>query len=440
MNEKSTNLCDLKYDEERGILHTALITCDPESIHEATPNSVSEERKRQVTSEKSTRQDKKGYKRCENASDQIPSNKEQRKAKHNKKSSSEEESTSEDEGDRLGYHGESVDTMSNPKSTKKEKRKEMPRGHVRGRSDNLREDMQYKHQRNKQLNIEGKEKEHTSHEVAYSREKNTRLSGSYAVQRRANSLVKSDGGMPDETVSNYACAENQGSIKHILILGTIGSGKYTIAKNISKIFCSFPTRNNSRESEIVQCIDDGDRFKFVLVNTGGARMPDVWGTKSPTVGTIAASIKQHLRGGISLIMVVVRYECITPEDLEILVNMINSLFTKEAKEHIALIHSGCEFLSNENVIQYMENFKADGPSGQLSSLCRKCSIATGFPNLHEAKSNMVQHFEQTIEESKRKLSDLVESCRFLQPYSKILKPTDDPSRAFPESKPDCSVM
>ena len=244
------------------------------------------------------------------------------------------------------------------------------------------------------------------------------------------------------TGDNFAVVENQGTIKHILMLGTIGSGKYTIAKNISSDSQNFPSRSSLRkQSGIIQCIDDGRLFKFVLVDTGGARMPDVWGAKGPTISEIAGKIKHHLKGGISLIMVIVRYDCDTPEDFQVLCNMIDALFTDEAKQHIALVHNGCETLSREGVKHYIKHFNGQGPSGRLASLCGKApALATAFPNLREAKVEMVEYFKQAIQESKIQLSTLIESCKFFEPYSAILKTTNDPSRVFPDSKQDCCVM
>lgn len=243
------------------------------------------------------------------------------------------------------------------------------------------------------------------------------------------------------TGDNFAVVENQGAIKHILMLGTIGSGKYTIAKNISSDSQNFPPRNSLRkQSGIIQCIDDEGLFKFVLVDTGGARMPDVWGAKSPTISEIAAKIKHYLKGGISLIMVIVRYDCDSPEDLQVLANMIDALFTDEAKQHIALVHNGCETLSKEGVKHYIKHFNGEEPSGRLASLCGKAVLATAFPNLQEVRLEMVEYFKQAIEESKKQLSTLIESCRFLQPYSETLKAGNDPSRVFPDNKQDCCVM
>jgi len=50
-------------------------------------------------------------------------------------------------------------------------------------------------------------------------------------------------------------------------------------------------------------------------------MPDIYGAKGPRISDIAAQIKQYLKSGISLIMVVVRYECSTHEDFQVLANM-----------------------------------------------------------------------------------------------------------------------
>jgi len=58
-------------------------------------------------------------------------------------------------------------------------------------------------------------------------------------------------------------------VKHIVILGTMGSGKYTIAKMLSKGHHSFPLQSSLRESGMIQFIN-ADPFKFVLVDTRGA--------------------------------------------------------------------------------------------------------------------------------------------------------------------------
>ena len=407
--------CLHDYDVKNGALQFGLIKY---ASNEGNPKSAAEERKEEkrklkhhrkaTTKEESTSEDQEEDEHYESVSARgHMSRKEERgKDKYHKKSTSEEKSSSEDQ------EGDECKSAASHVSRKGEKLKEKRREPV---SDNdlpakeyKRKD--YKHQKKSKAVNKETDKDHGS-TLSY------------------------------QPVDDFAFAENQGSVKHIVILGTIGSGKYTIAKNISTNSRNFPSRSSLRESgKIIQYIDDGNRFKFVLVDTGGARMPDVWGAKGPTIGSIAAQIKEYLKGGISLIMVVVRYDCDTLDDIQVLVNMINGLFTSEAKKHIALIHNGCEILSNENVLQYIGQFKADGPSRKLSSLCHKGIVATGFPSLKEVKFEMRKPFEQAIEQSKSILSALVESCKFLQPYSGILKANNDPSGVFPEVKPDCCVM
>jgi len=258
--------------------------------------------------------------------------------------------------------------------------------------------------------------------------------------RRKNKPHSDDSQLQSTATATTPFVENKGMVKHVVILGTMGSGKYTIAKILSKGHHSFPSRSSLRESGIIQFIDV-DFFKFVLIDTGGARMPDIYGAKGPRISDIAAQIKEYLKSGISLIMVVVRYECSTHEDFQILANMINALFTDEARQHIALIHTGYETLSKEHRERYMKNFKRNGPSGQLACLCSKATLAVAFPNLQEVKYEMVEYFKQVTEESKKELFTLIKSCKFLQPYNEILRVNDDPSIVFPqESDPNCCVM
>ena len=323
---------------------------------------------------------------------------------------------------------------------KRDRRDEHVSSYDETKETRKREDKHHKHQRKSK--VASNEKEFSSHETPH---RSKGRSDALQHQRNLTGVDDNIGGIVvghNQSRDDFAVVENQGTIKHILMLGTIGSGKYTIAKNISSDSRNFPARSSLRkQSGIIQCIDDGALFKFVLVDTGGARMPDVWGAKGPTISEIAAKIKHHLKSGISLIMVVVRYDCDTPEDLQVLANMIDALFTNEAKQHIALVHNGCENLSEEGIKQYIKHFNAQGPSGRLASLCGKTpALVTSFPNLREAKVEMTEDFEQAIEESKKKLSTVIESCKFLQPYSEILKANNDPSRVFPDSKQDCCVM
>ena len=139
-------------------------------------------------------------------------------------------------------------------------------------------------------------------------------------------------------------------------------------------------------------------------------------------------------------MVVVRYECGSPEDFQVLANMIEGLFTNEARQHIALIHTGCDTLSKEHKARYIKNFKRKGPSSQLSSLCGKTTLAVGFPNLQEVDYKMAEVYEQIAEESKRELSALIKSSKMLQPYSEILRGNNDQSIVFPELEQNCCVM
>ena len=404
-------------DVDNGTFQMACIDTS-EDTREGIPKFAAEDRKhRKIPSDEEQHvhvgKDKKRDKRhgIESGPHHLSRSEEKKKHKYHEKS--EEESTSEDEEERRKVYNnkstaEEDSTSEDQEGKSKERRRERVResGHDVPAKDYKRKD------------------KHKSKVTSKERDKDH------------DSIV------PHQLGEDIAFAENQGSVKHILILGTIGSGKYTIARNISTNPRNFPTpRKSLRErSGIIQCIDDGNRFKFVLVDTGGARMPDVYGAKGPSIGSIAANIKDYLKSGISLIMVVVRFDCNIPDDFEVLSNLINGLFTDEGKKHIALIHNGCEMLSEENVEEYTRNFNAGGPSRRLSSLCRKDTVATGFPSSEESRSEMAVVLKQITEESKRKLSCLIESCRYLQPYSKILKANNDPSRVFPETKADCCLM
>lgn len=414
-------LYDYNFENEASSmqLQVGVIEGDSEDTDTDTEPAVEEKKQQKKTTSEEvvgqtlTDQDKKGDTRHDDLSSHISTKEDKRKDRR-------------------------IDNLSGTKEERRrDKRDENASSYDAPAREGKREDNHRRHQ--KKSKVTSKVKEYSSLETAYHSK-----GCSDALNRHTNlpDFRISHGSVEEQvqSTSDFAIVENQGAVKHILILGTIGAGKYTIAKNISPDCQSFPSRSSLRQSGIIQRIDDGNRFRFVLVDTGGARMPDDSGAKGLTIGTIATQIKQHLRSGISLILVVVRYDCDAPEDLQVLANIISALFTDEAKQHIALIHNGCETLSKESIPKYIKNFNAGGPSRHLSSLCCKATLATAFPNLREARLEMVEYLKQTIEESKRQLSTLIESCKFLQPYSEILKANNDPSRAFPESKPDCCVM
>lgn len=215
-------------------------------------------------------------------------------------------------------------------------------------------------------------------------------------------------------------SKSLGTRQNILILGTARVGKYTIAKYIATDGQDFTPQDSVRGMGEVHCYEH-QNYNFILIDTAGAHS-ESHANEKISISSIKTKIKSYLEHGINLILLVVRKDCCTPEELDSLANIVNTLFNAAAQEYIALVHTGCENLEEKKRSEYIESFRrSEGPAGKLSSLCRKGVCAVGFPELEQVSNSYIQLYQESINISKEALRRLVKDSKCIQPCIELFK-------------------
>lgn len=221
--------------------------------------------------------------------------------------------------------------------------------------------------------------------------------------------------------ASLPAAKNVGSMRNILILGTARAGKYTIAKHIATDGQDFPPQDSVRGITEVHSYSY-QSFNFITIDTAGAHSESASKKHSVSSAAIKAKLKTHLEHGINLILLVVRKDCCTPEELTSLADIVEALFNAAATEYIALVHTGCENFEDDERSKYIDSFRrTKGPAGRLSSLCQKGIYAVGFPDLEQVSKNYFHLYQESINNSKQALRRLAENSKIIQPYIELFK-------------------
>ena len=219
--------------------------------------------------------------------------------------------------------------------------------------------------------------------------------------------------------ASFTVAKSVGSKRNILILGTARAGKYTIAKNIATDGKDFPLQDVEKGTGEVHYYSYQD-YKFVIIDTAGARSKSGQVSEKSLMRNIKENIERYLKPGINLIILVVRKDCCTPEEINDLANIAESIFTAEARNYIALVHTGCEVFEVDERRKYIELFKSnEGPAKRLSLLCLKGTYVVGFPDLEQVTRNCFDLYKESIVTSKQTLRDLVKDSKCIHPYIEL---------------------
>lgn len=205
---------------------------------------------------------------------------------------------------------------------------------------------------------------------------------------------------------------------NILLLGTSGAGKYTIAKHIADDD-NFPDKRVHKG--VYHITSRG--YKFVLIDTAGAQLDPLQSDKRIIGKLIRKEVQDTFSNIVHLIVIVVRKDCYIMEEVDSLAYIVETLFTKESRQNIALIHSGCEDLQNVQREAYINKFSTnDGPAGKLSSLCEKKTLAVGFPNIEETAENYIYLHRQSIRRGNDDLKSMCVSLEDPPQYSNLFQP------------------
>ena len=297
------------------------------------------------------------------------------------------------------------------------------------------------------VNVDARQHQSISKEKMHmhSEEQNPRLEISEGINNPSTEMrsILAKENQRDEKQPDLQPQDQQNLQRNVLLLGTAGSGKYTIAKNIATDHTDdFPPKYAYKGVGFVHEITF-NQYKFAFIDTAGIQLDDhpqqIHKLNTDTMRKEIAAILP----GIHLILLVVRNGCCVPDELDALAIIVGTLFTKETRKYIALIHSACENLHETAKINYIENFAArEGPSHRLHSMCGNVILAVGFPNLVEASEAYIHLYKKTIDQSVKSLRDLCKSNSTLQLTSNIFPQNtlDEKvhSLLFPNTK--CPVM
>ena len=207
------------------------------------------------------------------------------------------------------------------------------------------------------------------------------------------------------------------SVKNILILGTVGAGKFTLVKNIlDHMYMEQEQRTEGenhtwvrKDARITQCSGtlEDTNCTFFLVDTAdpGHRQ------NYQAIYTRALEyLHKFAQDGLSMIILLVRQGCCTPPDLEKLDKIVENFFTEKSKSITTLIHSGCDGFSEEAKEKYIESFEKSGGevTRKLAEYSCNKALCISFPNIGDGIDPfLVECYKASIKESKETLTNLI---------------------------------
>ena len=178
------------------------------------------------------------------------------------------------------------------------------------------------------------------------------------------------------------------------------------------------------------------KYRFVLIDTAGAQLDRLRCEKQSICTLIRKEVQNKFSKVVHLIVIVVRKDCFVMEEVNSLAYIVETLFTKESRQNIALIHSGCENLDIIKREEYINKFSNDhGPTGKLSLLCEKKTFAVGFPNIEQTAENYIDLHKQSISRGNDEVKSLCASLKDPLQYSNLFQKQAETITCLP-----CIVM
>ena len=208
--------------------------------------------------------------------------------------------------------------------------------------------------------------------------------------------------------------------KNILILGTIGAGKSTIANNISD-YIVFPSQTCSMMSNSRAPSIRGDKYisyklnieyGFLLIDTFGAFNPREFDTSQQK---LQENFSKYLPGGPHLVIMVIRRGSSSPDELKVLNYIIQKRFTQAVNKSFTLIITAYEGVGKSKVAEKLKTFQETNES--TTSLCQYALQGQGFhpvsfPDLDDIDDHhQKKTYKSKIAASKQLLIELVERSK-----------------------------
>lgn len=236
---------------------------------------------------------------------------------------------------------------------------------------------------------------------------------------------------PENTLSESKPTIKMRYTRNILILGTIGAGKATLANNIAdEVVFSSETdiRSSTREPDIrggvSQYTDENLNYGFVLVDIFGPFNPDTHDTSGER---LKQYFNEYIPEGVSLIILVIRKGASSPEEIENLKFIVSKRFHKNAKNHTALVFTACEGLGESKTKDFLQKFGDDNSSAK--DLIDYVSVEGGgkgvyfvsFPPSHDVDESYSEAYKQKSDKSKAIMKNLVLECRQHIHFNEVFK-------------------
>ena len=205
--------------------------------------------------------------------------------------------------------------------------------------------------------------------------------------------------------------------KNILILGTVGAGKATLANKIAdkETFSSQSNSmsSNARKPDIrseklknaTECFD----HNFLLIDIFGP-----FQNYNITCERLKAEFDRNFIGGVNLIILAVRKDSSSTEEIEVLNYIINKRFSELAKKCIALVFTACEGLGSSKREEFAKKFKFNNPNARSVydyAIQGKGVFFVGFPPLDDVDESFSAMYKEMAKNSQADMEKLVSGCR-----------------------------
>lgn len=232
---------------------------------------------------------------------------------------------------------------------------------------------------------------------------------------------------------------------NILILGTIGSGKATLANKIANEDIFKPKDDITRRPEIRPGRSEFSNFSFLLIDTFGVfHVKDHQNLYS--YHNFQQIFEENMRDGVNLIIVTIRKGCSSPEEIKVLNYIITERFSKSVVEHVALIITACEEVGYTKKDEFLKNLRMTTEDTKYLfdyALRQKGVHITAFPNIDEVDDDDSKaSFKKKIEVSEEGLKQLLKNCKTQLFFKEIfgdLKEKEEKNWIFLPSKEIGSV-
>ena len=230
---------------------------------------------------------------------------------------------------------------------------------------------------------------------------------------QAVSDVASDQSMQPEQEPESTTTYSQLRINAV-IMGTIGSGKATLANRIANEDIFKPQDDFVRAPEVRFGKSKSDAFAFLLIDTFGPFQVKNY-REYYSYQFLQKKFKDHMREGVNVIIATIRKGCSSPDEIKVLNYIIRKRFSKTANEYFVLVITACEevgFSKRNEFLRSMHQTTEDTKYIFAYAIKYKGVYMTAFPDVDKVDDmDTKAAYRKKIEHSKAELQEILKSCK-----------------------------